>query len=70
MRSRAATLLAELIAKHGFSAVNVTHWYRHGEGMEYRLVVHSTDPGAVPLLSEALRMREGVAEFRISPTGD
>lgn len=62
--------LIELVSKHGFSAVNVTHWYRHSEGMEYRLVVHSVDANTVPRLSEALRVREGVAEFRISPTGD
>lgn len=62
--------LIHLVREHGFSTVNVTHWYRHSEGMEYRLVVHSVDSRAVPMLSEALRAREGVAEFRISPTGD
>jgi putative Mg2+ transporter-C (MgtC) family protein len=65
--------LAELMAfvrQHGFSAADVTHWYRHGEGMEYRMVVHSLDSSAVRLLSDALRLRQDIAEFRISPTGD
>lgn len=68
-----ATPLAELlevVSGHGFAIVNVTHWYRHSEGMEYRLIVHSVEDGAVSVLSEALRLREDIAEFRISPTGD
>jgi putative Mg2+ transporter-C (MgtC) family protein len=59
-----------LVAKHGFSTADVSHWYRHADGMEYRMVVHSLDPMAVRHLSEALRDRDDIAEFRISPTGD
>jgi putative Mg2+ transporter-C (MgtC) family protein len=59
-----------LVGGHGFSTADVTHWYRHTEGMEYRMVVHSLDATAVQRLSEALRKREDIAEFRISPTGD
>jgi putative Mg2+ transporter-C (MgtC) family protein len=58
------------VAKHGFSTADVTHWFRHIDGMEYRMVVHSLDPTAVRRLSESLRQRDDVAEFRISPTGD
>jgi putative Mg2+ transporter-C (MgtC) family protein len=64
---------AELLAfvkGHGFSTANVTHWFRHGEGMEYRMIVHSLDATGVTRLSESLRQRTDVAEFRISPTGD
>jgi len=64
---------AELIAfvqGHGFSTANVTHWFRHGEGMEYRMIVNCMDATAVRRMSEALRARSDVAEFRISPTGD
>jgi len=60
----------EFVEGQGFSTAAVTHWYRHGEGMEYRMVVHSVDSTAVRRLSEALRQRSDVAEFRISPTGD
>jgi putative Mg2+ transporter-C (MgtC) family protein len=59
-----------LVGGHGFSTADVTHWYRHAEGMEYRMVVHSLDATAVRRLSESLRKREDIAEFRISPTGD
>jgi putative Mg2+ transporter-C (MgtC) family protein len=59
-----------LVAKHGFATADVTHWYRHADGMEYRMVVHSLDQSAVRRLSESLRERDDIAEFRISPTGD
>jgi putative Mg2+ transporter-C (MgtC) family protein len=58
------------VTEHGFSTADVTHWYRLAEGMEYRMVVHSLDATAVRRLSEALRQRQDIAEFRISPTGD
>jgi putative Mg2+ transporter-C (MgtC) family protein len=64
------TEVIALVGAHGFSTADVTHWYRHAEGMEYRMVVHSLDATAVQRLSEALRKREDIAEFRISPTGD
>ncbi len=60
----------EFVQQHGFRAANVTHGYRHGEGLEYQMVVHSLDDSAVSRLSEALRQRTDVAEYRISPTGD
>jgi putative Mg2+ transporter-C (MgtC) family protein len=58
------------VAKHGFSTADVTHWFRREEGMEYRMVVHSLDPTAVRRLSDSLRQRDDIAEFRVSPTGD
>lgn len=64
---------ADVIAfvnSHGFSTADVTHWFRHAEGMEYRMVVHSLDATGVSQLSESLRQRTDIAEFRISPTGD
>ena len=60
----------DFVKSQGFSTAEVTHWYRHGEGMEYRMIVHSLDSSAVRRMSEALRQRTDVAEFRISPTGD
>jgi putative Mg2+ transporter-C (MgtC) family protein len=60
----------EFVARHGFRTADVTHWYRDGEGLEYRMVVHSLDATAVPRISESLRQRKDIAEYRISPTGD
>jgi putative Mg2+ transporter-C (MgtC) family protein len=69
---RAATQaeLLEFVSGNGFATADVTHWFRQSEGMEYRMVVHSLDADAVTRLSGALRQRDDVAEFRISPTGD
>jgi putative Mg2+ transporter-C (MgtC) family protein len=64
-----AELLA-FVTGYGFATADVTHYYRRSEGMEYRMVVHSLDSSAVLRLSEGLRQREDVAEFRLSPTGD
>lgn len=60
----------EFVRGHGFRAANVTHGYRHDAGLEYQMVVHSLDDDAVSRLSEALRQRTDIAEYRISPTGD
>jgi putative Mg2+ transporter-C (MgtC) family protein len=62
--------LVAFVAEQGFSTADVTHWYRRADGMEYRMIVHSLDSGSVARLSAALRQREDIAEFRISPTGD
>jgi putative Mg2+ transporter-C (MgtC) family protein len=62
--------LLAFVTEHGFSTADVTHWFRHAEGMEYRMIVHSLDPAGVRRLSESLRQRDDIAEFRISPTGD
>jgi putative Mg2+ transporter-C (MgtC) family protein len=62
--------IVAFLKKHGFSTADVTHWYRHGEGIEYKMVVHTLDPRAVQRISDALRERSDIFEFRISPTGD
>lgn len=64
------TEVLAFVKGHGFSTADVTHWFRHGEGMEYRMIVHSLDSTAVRRLSDSLRERKDIAEFRISPTGD
>jgi len=69
-RAESEASLLRFVAQHGFGTANVTHWYRHADGIEYRMVVHTLDPAAVPRLSESLRQRDDVAEYRISPTGD
>ncbi len=69
-RALSQTDLVHLVTEHGFETADVTHWYRRLDGMEYRVVVHSLDSTAVLRLSDALRARTDVAEFRISPTGD
>ena len=63
--------LVALVGKHGFSAADITHRYRREERiMEYRMTIRTLDPGSILHLSDALRQRDDVAEFRISPTGD
>jgi putative Mg2+ transporter-C (MgtC) family protein len=69
-----APQLAEVVAlagQHGFTVTTVTHRFRRPEEtMEYGLSVHTLDRGALARLSETLRARADVVEFRITPTGD
>jgi putative Mg2+ transporter-C (MgtC) family protein len=69
-RAASEQALLAFVAEQGFEMADVTHWYRHAEGIEYRMVVHSLDAAAVPRLSDALQKRDDIAEYRISPTGD
>jgi putative Mg2+ transporter-C (MgtC) family protein len=63
--------LASFAAQFGFSIADVTHRFRRADAtMEYRMTVRTLDPGGIPRMSDALRQRNDVAEFRISPTGD
>jgi putative Mg2+ transporter-C (MgtC) family protein len=62
--------LLTFVSELGFGIATVTHWFRHADGMEYRMILHSLDSTAVDRLSEALRRRDDIAEYRISPTGD
>jgi hypothetical protein len=38
--------------------------------MEYRIVIHALDPSALRRLSATLSVRDDIAEFKLSPTGD
>jgi putative Mg2+ transporter-C (MgtC) family protein len=63
--------LVKFAAQFGFSLADVTHRYRRNDAtMEYRMTVRTLDPGSITRMSDALRQRSDVAEFRISPTGD
>jgi putative Mg2+ transporter-C (MgtC) family protein len=60
-----------LAVQHHFSVSGVSHRYRRADAlMEYGMTVHSLDREAFARLSDTLRAREDVVEFRISPTGD
>ena len=60
-----------LARQHGLSAHGLTqHFRRDQKIMEYGMTVHSVDKHAFTRFSDALRAREDVVEFRISPTGD
>jgi putative Mg2+ transporter-C (MgtC) family protein len=65
---------AEVVAlavQHGFWVSNVSHRFRRGDAtMEYGMNVHSVDRTAFARISDTLRARPDVVEFRISPTGD
>lgn len=58
------------LTQHGFSMAELSHRFRSGDGMEYRMVVFTRDRGAIPRLSDALRERDDIAEFRLAPAGD
>jgi len=60
-----------LAEQHGFTVTGVSHRFRRGDAvMEYGLNVHSLDRTSFPRVSDTLRGRPDVVEFRISPTGD
>jgi putative Mg2+ transporter-C (MgtC) family protein len=62
--------IVAVVAKHGFATTELSHWYRDREGMEYSMVVHTRDHGAIRRLSESLRERDDIAEFTLAPTRD
>jgi putative Mg2+ transporter-C (MgtC) family protein len=68
-RTLTSAEVVAIVAQHGLASAEVSQWYRTGEGMEYSMVVHSRDHGAAQRLSEALRERDDIAEFKLSPTG-
>ena len=69
-RAASQTEIVAFVAKHGFTTAEHSHWFRNGLGMQYRMVVYTRDHDAIRRLSEALREREDVAEFTLSPTGN
>jgi len=63
--------MREFVARNGCSVASVSHRYRRDEAaLEYRMMVRTLHSDNLRRLAEALRAREDVAEFRISPTGD
>src|SRR5262245_37041359 len=64
-RAPAQADVVALAAQHGFSVSGLSHRYRRGDAlMEYGMTVHSLDPKAFARISEALRARPDVLEFR------
>jgi len=60
-----------LAKEHGFAVSGMTHHYRRGNAvMEYGMTVHSVDRKAMSRLSDTLRARADVLEFRIAPSSD
>jgi putative Mg2+ transporter-C (MgtC) family protein len=60
-----------LVKHFGFKARDVTHRFSRGDAvMEYRLYVHTLDPASVTNLTQALRAREDVVGYGLSPAGD
>ena len=76
LRFRRAKVIAEpdlrkLIGEHGLSITNLSSRLTdEGKMFEYRMTVRSRDPRATEELSQQLRKRPEVIEFRISPIGD
>jgi putative Mg2+ transporter-C (MgtC) family protein len=70
-RAPAQADVVALAAQHGFAVSGLSHRYRRSDAlMEYGMSVHSLDAKAFPRISEALRARPDVLEFRIAPSGD
>jgi putative Mg2+ transporter-C (MgtC) family protein len=60
-----------LAKQHGFKVSGMTHRYRRADAtMEYGMTIHSVDRNALPRLSDVLRAREDVLEYRIAPSSD
>jgi len=60
-----------LAMQHGLSVSGISHRFRRTEAvMEYGMSVHSLDRTAFARVSDTLRARPDVVEFRISPSGD
>lgn len=61
----------KLISAHGFSVANMSYRLdEEGRVFEYRMSIQTIDHGNIRRLAAALRARQDVLEFRISPTGD
>lgn len=61
----------EMMKAHGFSVANIN--YRMEDGgttFEYRMTIQTTQKNALERLAVALREKQDVLEFRISPAGD
>jgi putative Mg2+ transporter-C (MgtC) family protein len=63
--------LRALVGEHGFNIANLSHRLSDdGRTFEYRMVIRSWDRMNAEALSQHLRTRPEVLEFRIAPTGD
>jgi putative Mg2+ transporter-C (MgtC) family protein len=63
--------VVEFVKQLGFEVSGMTHRFKREDAiMEYGMTVHTLDGTAFPRLSETLRGRDDVLEFRIAPTGD
>jgi putative Mg2+ transporter-C (MgtC) family protein len=63
--------LRDLVGEHGFSIANLSHRLTDdGKVFEYRMVIRNRDRSKAESLSQNLRARPEVKEFRIAPTGD
>jgi putative Mg2+ transporter-C (MgtC) family protein len=63
--------LRKLVGQHGFTVANLSHRLGNdGRSFEYRMVIRSWDKASAERLSQDLRIRPEVLEFRIAPTGD
>jgi putative Mg2+ transporter-C (MgtC) family protein len=63
--------LRDMLRSHGFSIANLSsRLSKDGTLFEYHMVLKTLDPKNAEKLSQHLRGRPEVIEFRISPTGD
>ncbi len=63
--------LRQFVSSHGFSVSNVSRRFKRGEGVaEYRMTIRSNNAQCVPSLCDALKARDEVLEYRVTPIGD
>ena len=62
--------LRELMSEQGFTIANLSWRLEGGREMEYRMMLRTVDAANFGRLAHRLQALPGVAEFRVSPTGD
>jgi putative Mg2+ transporter-C (MgtC) family protein len=63
--------LRKMIGDHGFTIANLSsRLIEGGQQFEYRMTIRTRDRNATAALSDHLRNRQEIIEFRIAPTGD
>jgi putative Mg2+ transporter-C (MgtC) family protein len=70
-KTMAEDKVREMMKDHGFSVANINYRMEDGgKTFEYRMTIQTTQKNALERLAVALREKDDVLEFRISPAGD
>jgi putative Mg2+ transporter-C (MgtC) family protein len=70
-KTMAEDKVREMMKDHGFSVANINYRMEDdGKTFEYRMTIQTTQKNALERLAVALREKDEVLEFRISPAGD
>jgi putative Mg2+ transporter-C (MgtC) family protein len=70
-KTMAEDKVRQMMKDHSFSVANINYRMEDGgKTFEYRMTIQTTQKNALERLAVALREKEEVLEFRISPAGD